>query len=163
MMMMMMMVMMMMMICKSAILWIGCIICIIYWYWLYLSYIVQYYCYIKYGGIITNLTMKSLWVYYWYVKMPRCGCMEGLEYITFYVNIYIYIYIYIYRERERILSLLFWTPAGSRWVASGARICENRFLFFMKYVLYIHHAASYMTHESVKTPLCVNKTIYIFL
>ena len=33
-------------------------------------------------------SMKSLGVYYWYVKMPPCGCVEhGLEYITFYVEI----------------------------------------------------------------------------
>ena len=34
--------------------------------------------------------MKSLigfGVYYWYVKVPQCGCMErGLEYITFYAQ-----------------------------------------------------------------------------
>ena len=31
--------------------------------------------------------MKSLGVYLWYVKMPRCGWVEhGLEYITFYVQ-----------------------------------------------------------------------------
>ena len=30
--------------------------------------------------------MKSLWVYFWYVKIPQRGYMEhGLEYITFYV------------------------------------------------------------------------------
>ena len=30
---------------------------------------------------------KSLGAYYWYVKMPRCGCDEHrLEYITFYVQ-----------------------------------------------------------------------------
>ena len=35
-------------------------------------------------------SMKSLGVYYWYVKMPRCGCVEhGLECITFYVKKYI--------------------------------------------------------------------------
>ena len=34
--------------------------------------------------------MKSLGVYYWYVKMPRCGCVEhGLENIMFYVKKYI--------------------------------------------------------------------------
>ena len=32
-------------------------------------------------------SMKSLGVYYWHVKMPRCGCVEhGLEYITFHVQ-----------------------------------------------------------------------------
>ena len=32
-------------------------------------------------------SMKSLGVYYWYVKMPRCGCVEhGLQYITFYAQ-----------------------------------------------------------------------------
>ena len=31
--------------------------------------------------------MKSLWVYYRYVQMPRRGCVEhGFEYITFYVQ-----------------------------------------------------------------------------
>ena len=31
--------------------------------------------------------MKFLGVYYWYVKMPRCGCVEhGLEYFSFYVQ-----------------------------------------------------------------------------
>ena len=34
--------------------------------------------------------MKSLGVYYWYVKIPQCGCVEhGLKYITFYVEKYI--------------------------------------------------------------------------
>ena len=33
--------------------------------------------------------MNSLGVYYWYVKMPRWGCVEhGLEYIAFYVQSY---------------------------------------------------------------------------
>ena len=32
-------------------------------------------------------SMKSLGVYYGYVKMAHCGCVEhGLEYITFYVQ-----------------------------------------------------------------------------
>ena len=31
--------------------------------------------------------MKSLGVYYWYVKLPQCRYMEhGLEYITSYVE-----------------------------------------------------------------------------
>ena len=35
-------------------------------------------------------SMKSLGLYYWYVKMPRCGCVHhGLEYITFCVQKYI--------------------------------------------------------------------------
>ena len=34
--------------------------------------------------------MKSLGVYYLYVKMPQCGCVEhGLENITFYIKEYI--------------------------------------------------------------------------
>ena len=62
--------------------------------------------------------MESLGVYYWYVKMPRRGCVEhGLEYITFYV-------------KKNIVHFggLFWTPAGSRRVARGALICETRLL-----------------------------------
>ena len=31
--------------------------------------------------------MKSLGVYYWYVKKSQCGCVaHGSEYITFYVQ-----------------------------------------------------------------------------
>ena len=30
----------------------------------------------KHESIITNLTMKSLGVYYWYVKIPQCGYMK---------------------------------------------------------------------------------------
>ena len=31
--------------------------------------------------------MKSLGVYYWYVKMPRCGCVDhGPDYIMYYVQ-----------------------------------------------------------------------------
>ena len=57
--------------------------------------------------------MKSLGVYYWYVKMERRGCVElGLEYITFYVKKHIW--------------RLFWTPAGSQRAARGTRICETR-------------------------------------
>ena len=47
----------------------------------------KYCCHIKYWGIMTNLTMKSLGVYYWDVKMLRCGYVEhGLEYLSFYVQ-----------------------------------------------------------------------------
>ena len=32
-------------------------------------------------------SMKSFWVYYWYVKMPQCGYVKHrLEYITFHVQ-----------------------------------------------------------------------------
>ena len=31
--------------------------------------------------------MKSIWVYYWRIKMPQDGCVEhGLEHITIYVK-----------------------------------------------------------------------------
>ena len=44
--------------------------------------------YIKYGGIIKNLTPWNPWgVFYWYVKMPRFGGVEhGLKYVMFYVQ-----------------------------------------------------------------------------
>ena len=66
--------------------------------------------------------MKFLGTYYWYVKMPRCWCVENrLEYITFYVkNIYI------------TLGGRFWTPTGSRRVIRGRRICGNRLLTEVK-------------------------------
>ena len=60
--------------------------------------------------------MKSLAVCYWYVKLPLCGYMErGLEYITFYVK---------KKQKNGTFSSLFWSPAGSRRAARGARICE---------------------------------------
>ena len=62
--------------------------------------------------------MKSLGVCYWYVKMPQCGCVEhGLAYTTFYVQ-----------KHRAHLAVLFYFPAGSRWTARGARICETPLL-----------------------------------
>ena len=47
--------------------------------------------------------MKFLGVYFWYVKMLLCGCVEhGLEYITFYV-----------KKMYSTLGGLFWTNTGS--------------------------------------------------
>ena len=67
-------------------------------------------------------SMKSLGLCYWYVKMPRCGCVEyGLEYITFYVQKHI-----------TPLVALFWFPAGSRRVVRGARICETALLWIWR-------------------------------
>ena len=39
-------------------------------------------------GVIYEIWLyEILGVYYWYVKMPRCGCVEhGLEYIMFHVQ-----------------------------------------------------------------------------
>ena len=57
--------------------------------------------------------MKSLRLCYWYVKMPRYGCVEhGLEYITVYVQKHI-----------APLVALFCLPTGSQRTARGARIC----------------------------------------
>ena len=62
--------------------------------------------------------MKSLGECYWYVKMPRCGCVEhGLEYITFYVKKHIV-----------HLAALFWFPAGSPRPTRGARMSKTPFL-----------------------------------
>ena len=62
--------------------------------------------------------MKSLWVCYWYVKMPRYGYVEhGLAYVTFYVQ-----------KHKAHLAALFWFPAGSRRAARGALICETPLL-----------------------------------
>ena len=47
----------------------------------------KYRCYIKHGSIITNMTMTSLRVYYWYVQTSQYGYMEhGLECIMFYIK-----------------------------------------------------------------------------
>ena len=62
--------------------------------------------------------MKSLGAFYWYVKMPQCGCVEhGLEYIKFYVQKHIV-----------PLVALLWFPAGSRWAARGPLICKSPLL-----------------------------------
>ena len=52
-----------------------------------IAIIYKYCCFTKHGYIITNLTTKSLGVYYWYVKIPRCGYIEhGLKDVAFYVQ-----------------------------------------------------------------------------
>ena len=62
--------------------------------------------------------MKSLGVYYWYVKKSQCGCVaHGSEYITFYMQKHI-----------AHLAACFTPPAGSRQAARGSRICETRLL-----------------------------------
>ena len=60
--------------------------------------------------------MKSLGVYYWYVKMPWCGCVEhGLEYFSFYVQKHI-----------ADLAVCSGRPASSLGASRGARINETR-------------------------------------
>ena len=62
--------------------------------------------------------MKSLGMYYWYVKVPQCGCVKHrLEYIMFYVQKHI-----------APLATLFWSPAGSQRATRGAYIFETRWL-----------------------------------
>ena len=63
-------------------------------------------------------SLKSLGVYYWYVKMARCGYVgHGLEYLSFYVQ-------------KHIVHMVACSapPAGSRRAARGARISETRLL-----------------------------------
>ena len=75
--------------------------------------------------------MKSLRVYYWYVKMPRFGYVEhGLKYFLFY-------------DQKHIAPLVACSGPhpGSRRVARSARISETRILlrFFTKPgVQYLH-------------------------
>ena len=55
--------------------------------------------------------MESLGVYYWYVKMLRCGYVEhGLEYFSFYLQ-------------KHIVHLA--ACSGPRRAARGARISET--------------------------------------
>ena len=71
--------------------------------------------------------MKSLWVCYWYVKMPQWRCVEhGLDYITFYVIKYI-----------APLAVCSGPPAGSQQAARGTCIYETRLLS------YLHNGHSY--------------------
>ena len=63
-------------------------------------------------------SMKCLEVYYWYVKMPRCGYVEhGLEYLSFYVQKYI-----------AYLTACSGSPAGSQRATRGTRISKTRLL-----------------------------------
>ena len=65
---------------------------------------------------------KSLGVYYWSVKMPRCGCVEhGLEYIMFYVEKHI-------AHSEACPG----SPAGLRRATRGARISETHLLIMVE-------------------------------
>ena len=76
---------------------------------------------IKLGGIITNLTMKSLGVCYWYDKIPQCRYMEhGLEYI-------------LWSKAYGTFGGLFWIPTGLRRAARNAGICETH--LFLMYAL----------------------------
>ena len=60
-------------------------------------------------------SMKSLGIYYWYVKMPRCGCLEhGLEYLSFYVQKHI-----------ADLAACSGPPTGFWRAARGTRISET--------------------------------------
>ena len=62
--------------------------------------------------------MKSLGVYYWYIKMAQCGYVEhGLEYFPFYVQKHI-----------AHLAACSGPPAGSRRATRGAHISETRLL-----------------------------------
>ena len=63
--------------------------------------------------------MKSLGVCYWYVKVPRCECVEHwLEY-----NYVLCLKTY------STFGGLFWFSTGSRRAAKGTRICETPLLF----------------------------------
>ena len=60
--------------------------------------------------------MESLGVYYWYVKMPCCGCVEHeLEYFLFYVQ-----------KHTAHLAACSGPPAGFWRAAREARISETR-------------------------------------
>ena len=62
--------------------------------------------------------MKSLGVYYWYVKMLRCGCVDhGLQYLRF-------MFENIYPIWMPVLD-----PPLVRDGPLGARICETRLLY----------------------------------
>ena len=61
----------------------------------------------KVWGYYNNFDYEIPGVYYWYLKMPRCGCVEnGLEYIAFHVQKHI----------AHLVALV------------AARICETRLL-----------------------------------
>ena len=61
---------------------------------------------------------KSLEVYYWYVKKPRCGYVEhGLEYYSYYV-----------KKHTAHMAACSGLPTGSRRAARRARISETRLL-----------------------------------
>ena len=61
--------------------------------------------------------MKSLGVYYGYVKMSQWGCGAWIKIITFYIWKHI-----------AHLAVCSRPPAGSRCTARGTRICETGLL-----------------------------------
>ena len=79
----------------------------------------KYCCYIKLGGIITNL---NLWNFFGYVTdMSKChaACVCRMDW-----NIHYALGLKTYSTFDG----LFWSPAGSRRAARGACICETRLL-----------------------------------
>ena len=77
----------------------------------------KYVCYIKHGGIITNLNLWNPWGYV--TDVSKCHNMGvwSMDYITFY-------------DQKHIAPLvaLFWFLACSRQAAMGTRICETPLL-----------------------------------
>ena len=90
--------------------------------------------------------MKSLGVYYWYVKMPLCAYMElGLKYFSYYVQKYM-----------AHLAACSGHPAGSRWAASGARMSETRLLSFKvpeSYIFLPNFYAYPPTHQYINSSI----------
>ena len=65
-------------------------------------------------------SIKSLWVYYWYVKIPQCGYMEyGLKDVAFYVQKHIAPWEICYNTTP---------PPSSQHGARGTCICETHLL-----------------------------------
>ena len=68
--------------------------------------------------------MKFLGVYYWYVKMQRCGCVEhGLEYIKLFVQKYI-----------EDLAACSGTPLVRDGPLGAPEFGENRLLYWWIYI-----------------------------
>ena len=105
--------------------------------------------------------MKSMGVYYWYVKMPPlpwCRCVEHGFDIMFYVQ-----------KQMAPQAALFWSPAGSWLATRGACICETCLLAciaaYLEYtgpvVITIRHLNEPVTQAMVPamshTPLTVSQ------
>ena len=86
----------------------------------------KYCCYKKYWGYHNKTaSMKSLGVYYWYVKMPGRGYVEHrLEYFAFYVQKHI-----------AHLTACSGHPPGLRRAARGTRISETCLLLMHVLIL----------------------------
>ena len=85
----------------------------------------KYCCYIKYGGIITNMTLWNPWRYIIDVSICHGADVWSTDWFI------ICSMLKIYRTHGGLL----WNPTGSQQASRGASICENHLFSHTNYIV----------------------------